>query len=179
MRRDTDSSAYRKVWATSKIRNSDWSRTRVEDGRAFYYVRDQCRVWFETTCVLFDVRGIRTPISAEVPGSNLCHDSRSLDSGFRDFIESFQAIVGVVTHIGPPTIPLHILYNFLLIDTYIHILSYKWIVSIKPMSFCTRISVRISPAVQRSEVNQSHYRPEVPRGFQEVKVSRLLANDPG
>ena len=26
--------------------------------------------------------------------------------------------------------------------------------------------------------NQSHYRPEVPRGFQEVKVPRLRDNDP-
>ena len=29
------------------------------------------------------------------------------------------------------------------------------------------------------EVNQSHYRPEVPRGFQEVKVPRLRDNGPG
>jgi len=28
-------------------------------------------------------------------------------------------------------------------------------------------------------VNQSHYRPEVPRGFQEVKVPRLHDNGPG
>ena len=27
--------------------------------------------------------------------------------------------------------------------------------------------------------NQSHYRPEVPRGFQEVKVPRLRDNGPG
>ena len=27
--------------------------------------------------------------------------------------------------------------------------------------------------------NQSHYRPEVPRGFQEVKVARLRDNGPG
>ena len=30
-----------------------------------------------------------------------------------------------------------------------------------------------------NEVNQSHYRPEVPRGFQEVKVPRLRDNGPG
>jgi len=29
------------------------------------------------------------------------------------------------------------------------------------------------------EVNQSHYRPEVPRGFQEVKVPRLRDNGTG
>jgi hypothetical protein len=29
------------------------------------------------------------------------------------------------------------------------------------------------------KVNQSHYIPEVPRGFQEVKVPRLRDNDPG
>ena len=29
------------------------------------------------------------------------------------------------------------------------------------------------------KVNQSHYRPEVPRGFQEVKVPRLLDIGPG
>ena len=29
------------------------------------------------------------------------------------------------------------------------------------------------------KVNQSHYRPEVPRGFQEVKVPRLRDNGPG
>jgi len=28
------------------------------------------------------------------------------------------------------------------------------------------------------KVNQSHYRPEVPRGFQEVKVPRLHDNGP-
>ena len=28
------------------------------------------------------------------------------------------------------------------------------------------------------KVNQSHYRPEVPRGFQEVKVPTLLDNIP-
>lgn len=102
MRRDTDSSTYRKVCETRIIRNTDWSRTRVEDGRAFYYARDQGRVWCETS---FDVRGIMTPTSAEFPDSNICHDIRSLDSGFRDSIESFQAIVGLVTRTGPPTVP--------------------------------------------------------------------------
>ena len=29
------------------------------------------------------------------------------------------------------------------------------------------------------KVNQSHYRPEVPRGFQEVKVPRLRDSGPG
>ena len=29
------------------------------------------------------------------------------------------------------------------------------------------------------KVNQSHYRPEVPRGFQEVKVPSLRNNGPG
>jgi hypothetical protein len=29
------------------------------------------------------------------------------------------------------------------------------------------------------KVNQSHYRPEVPRGFQGVKVPRLRDNGPG
>ena len=29
------------------------------------------------------------------------------------------------------------------------------------------------------KVNESHYRPEVPRGFQEVKVPRLRDNGPG
>jgi len=29
------------------------------------------------------------------------------------------------------------------------------------------------------KVNQSYYRPEVPRGFQEVKVPRLRDNGPG
>jgi len=29
------------------------------------------------------------------------------------------------------------------------------------------------------KANQSHYRPEVPRGFQEVKVPRLHDNGPG
>ena len=32
--------------------------------------------------------------------------------------------------------------------------------------------------VKKKKVNQSHYRPEVPRGFQEVKVPRLRDNDP-
>jgi len=29
------------------------------------------------------------------------------------------------------------------------------------------------------KANQSHYKPEVPRGFQEVKVPRLRDNGPG
>jgi len=29
------------------------------------------------------------------------------------------------------------------------------------------------------KINQSHYRPEVPRGFQEVKVPRLRENGTG
>jgi len=33
-------------------------------------------------------------------------------------------------------------------------------------------------SMHRWEVNQSHYRPEVPRGFQEVKVPRLRDNGP-
>jgi len=32
---------------------------------------------------------------------------------------------------------------------------------------------------QSKKVNQSHYRPDVPRGFQEVKVPRLRNNGPG
>jgi len=31
----------------------------------------------------------------------------------------------------------------------------------------------------KKKVNQSRYRPEVPRGFQEVKVPRLHDNGPG
>ena len=30
-----------------------------------------------------------------------------------------------------------------------------------------------------NKINQSHYRPEVPRRFQEVKVPRLCDNGPG
>ena len=33
--------------------------------------------------------------------------------------------------------------------------------------------------VKNKKVNQSHYRPQVPRGFQEVKVSRLRDNGTG
>jgi len=32
---------------------------------------------------------------------------------------------------------------------------------------------------KKAKVNQSHYRPEVPRGFQEVKVPRLRDSGPG
>jgi len=32
------------------------------------------------------------------------------------------------------------------------------------------------PSYEKVKVNQSHYRPEVPRGFQEVKVPRLRDN---
>ena len=31
----------------------------------------------------------------------------------------------------------------------------------------------------KKKVNQSHYRPELPRGFQEVKILRLHDNGPG
>jgi len=37
----------------------------------------------------------------------------------------------------------------------------------------------VSREVARCKVNQSHYRPEVPRGFQEVKVPRLRDNGTG
>jgi len=33
--------------------------------------------------------------------------------------------------------------------------------------------------VRKVKVNQSHYRPEMPRWFQEVKVPKLLENDSG
>jgi len=33
--------------------------------------------------------------------------------------------------------------------------------------------------VSKVQANQSHYRPEVPRGFQEVKVPRLRDDGPG
>jgi hypothetical protein len=46
------------------------------------------------------VRMIRTPAFAEVPGSNLCHDSGSLESGFRDFNQSLQANAGMVTKVA-------------------------------------------------------------------------------
>jgi len=32
---------------------------------------------------------------------------------------------------------------------------------------------------KKKKVNQSHYRPEVPKGFREVKVPRLHDNGPG
>ena len=32
---------------------------------------------------------------------------------------------------------------------------------------------------KKKKANQAHYRPEVPRGFQEVKVPRLRDNGPG
>ena len=33
--------------------------------------------------------------------------------------------------------------------------------------------------VHNSKVNQPNYRPEVPRGFQEIKILRLRDNGPG
>jgi len=39
--------------------------------------------------------------------------------------------------------------------------------------------VMIAPIPSKSAKNQPHYRPEMPRGFQEVKVPRLHDNDPG
>jgi hypothetical protein len=49
---------------------------------------------------------------------------------------------------------------------------------------CLEIQYQISlgPAMiydYEKKVNQSHYRPEVPRGFQEVKVPILRDNGPG
>jgi len=43
-----------------------------------------------------------------------------------------------------------------------------------PLAFLTETAVGFTV-----KVNQSHYRPEVPRGFQEVKVPRLRDNGPG
>jgi len=52
--------------------------------------------------------------------------------------------------------------------------------------FCTSISVMYTllressfNRLKKVKVNQSHYRPDVPRGFQEVKVPRLRDNGPG
>jgi len=45
---------------------------------------------------------------------------------------------------------------------------------------CYSIKTKVTPEDERvKRVNQSHYRPEVPRGFQEVKVPRLLDNGTG
>ena len=45
--------------------------------------------------------------------------------------------------------------------------------------FCLTIALGSThPLTEISKVNQSHYRPEVPRGFQEVKVPRLRDNGP-
>ena len=41
------------------------------------------------------------------------------------------------------------------------------------------ISQAVSICVYIKKVNQSHYRHEVPRGFQEVKVPRLRDSGPG
>jgi len=42
-----------------------------------------------------------------------------------------------------------------------------------------RVGLRSNSFIISIKVNQCHYRPEVPRGFQEVKVPRLCDNDPG
>ena len=39
--------------------------------------------------------------------------------------------------------------------------------------------IRGRPVVSKVKVNQSHHRPEVPRGFQEFKVPRLRNNGLG
>lgn len=90
MRRDTDSSTYRKVCETRIIRNTDWSRTRVEDGRAFYYARDQGRVWCETS-LMYERLGLLLPRRSRV--QIFAMTVALLHSDFRDFIVSFQAIV--------------------------------------------------------------------------------------
>ena len=47
--------------------------------------------------------------------------------------------------------------------------------------FCPQeiLLVLISVTEEEYVKNQPHYRPEVPRGFQEVKVPRLHNNGPG
>ena len=44
---------------------------------------------------------------------------------------------------------------------------------------CSNITLRTDMSYSLKKVNQSHYRPQVPRGFQEVKVRRLRDNGPG
>ena len=52
------------------------------------------------------------------------------------------------------------------------------------ISFCNLLSGNLKKnrpfgnLVAIGKVNQSHYRPELPRGFQEVKVPRLRDNGP-
>jgi hypothetical protein len=50
-----------------------------------------------------------------------------------------------------------------------------------PWSYVGRAASQefFSKSTEKVKVNQSHYRPEVPRGFQEVKVPRLRDNGPG
>jgi len=55
-----------------------------------------------------------------------------------------------------------------------------------PQVLCTNLSVTCTlfnessfNRLKKLKVKQSHYRPEVPRGFQEVKVPRLRDNVPG
>ena len=43
----------------------------------------------------------------------------------------------------------------------------------------SQTTASLQTSVDCKKVNQSHYRPEVPRGFQEVKVPRLRDNGPG
>jgi len=45
---------------------------------------------------------------------------------------------------------------------------------IKTVSYMTLVT-----STSKIKVNQAHYRPEMPRGFQEVKVPRLGDNGPG
>ena len=51
-------------------------------------------------------------------------------------------------------------------------------VNVNVLFLCWRF-VRMPGSTVKKKVNQSHYRPEVPRGFQEVNVPRLRDNGPG
>jgi len=42
-----------------------------------------------------------------------------------------------------------------------------------------RLIVTHTTGIAKGKVNQSHYRPKMPRGFQEVKVPRLHDNGTG
>ena len=84
-----------------------------------------------------------------------------------------------------PYVPVRLRSEISVISKFHSLIVFPWMIErkINKMKIiCTRLGSETATSLLSSvkiKVNQSHYRPEVPRGFQEVKVLILRDNGPG
>jgi len=92
-----------------------------------------------------------------------------------DYLGNFSCIS--LHHWKPARIPcfsLSILVSYKLVKVD-RVVQWLYLLKNRLLYSCGKHRIVVS---KLKKVNQSHYRPEVPRGFQEVKVPRLRGNDP-